>query len=194
MRGIIAVILLLITAPGIAKAVDVAEFMGRSVHVKFKKRDYVKVVEQTAAEGTAAEKKGVLFEIVLAKRRPIGGNRSDTGTVCLGNVATCQTIGQGVLPYWFDANSALRIGDPTATVREIPISSQRAFEAFHLCGWEQQGKSMPFGGQCYTLVLPLEGKVVSLTFLLGRNTGCKRYEACWRKELEKARWIAANVM
>ncbi|MDK3022276.1 hypothetical protein QO239_06585 [Cupriavidus taiwanensis] len=194
MKHIVALTLLLTMGLGIARTLpDVTIFTGDSIQVKIPVRDYTKVTESISAAGSDTEKSGELFDIVLTRRHPLGGNESDTGTVCRGTIAVCESIGRGVVPYWFDANRNLRIGSPTDSVHEISLSARRAFEAFHLCAWVQNGVTMPFGGQCYTLVLPLESKVVSLSFLLGRNVGCKTYETCWRQELKKARWIADNV-
>lgn len=195
MRKIVALALLLTMGIGIARTSrEEIVFNGDSIKIRVPSRDYTKVAESISAVGSDAEHSGVLFDIILTKRHPSGGNESDTGTVCRETVAACQSIGQGVVPYWFDVNGSLRIGSPTASVKEISLSGRRAFEAFHLCDWDQNGMHMPVGGQCYTLVLPLEKKVVSLSFLLGRNVGCQQYERCWRQELKKARWIADNVI
>ena len=193
--GAIALTLLLTMGLGNAGTLpDVVIFAGDSIQIKLPRRDYTKVAENIAATGSDAENNGVLFDIVLSKRHPSGGNESDTGTVCRETIAACQSIGRGVVPYWLEANGNLRIGSPTASVQEISLAGRPAFEAFHLCAWNQNGVNMPVGGQCYTLVLPLQNKVVSLSFLLGRNAGCLNYERCWRQELKKARGIADNVI
>ncbi|SPS01589.1 hypothetical protein [Cupriavidus taiwanensis] len=195
MRGTVALMLLLTMGLGNAGTLsDVVIFVGDSIQIKVPRRDYTKVAENISAAGSDAEKSGVLFDIVLTKRYPSEGNASDTGTVCRETIAACQSFGRGVVPYWLDANGHLRIGSPTASVQEITLSGRRAFEAFHLCAWNQGGVNMPVGGQCYSVVLPLKTKVVSLSFLLGRYVGCQKYERCWRQELKKARWIADNVI
>ncbi|SPA40791.1 hypothetical protein; putative signal peptide [Cupriavidus taiwanensis] len=194
MKKTLALVLLQTMGLGNASALpDVVTFTGDSIQIEVPTRDYTRVAERISAARSDAEHSGVLFDIVLTRRRLLGGNESDTGTVCRKTIADCQSIGRGVVPYWLDVNGILRIGSTTGTVREISLSGRRAFEAFHLCAWNQNGVSMPVGGQCYTLVLPLENKVVSLSFLLGRNVGCQEYERCWRKELKKARWIAGRV-
>lgn len=194
MKRTLALVLLMTTGLSNASALpDVVMFTGDSIQVEVPTRDYMRVAESISAAGSDAEHSGVLFDIVLTRRRPLGGNESDTGTVCRKTIAVCQSIGRGVVPYWLDVNGILRIGSATEIVREISLSGRPAFEAFHLCAWNQNGVNMPVGGQCYTLVLPLENKVVSLSFLLGRNVGCQKYERCWRQELKKARWIAGRV-
>lgn len=194
MKKVVAIFLPFLMIPCSARVMDGMEvFDGRSVHLEFKKSDYRSAKERPAAEGSDAEKNEILFDITLTRSRQIGGSSSDSGTVCRGTVAKCQSIGQGILPYWIDAGNSLRIGEPTEVVREVVIANRRAFEAFPLCGWDHRGATMPVGGQCYTVVMPLENKVVSLSFLLGKNVGCRRYESCWRKELAKVRAIAASA-
>lgn len=193
----IAALILLLTL-SLSNAADGASgniFSGKLLKFTFDRKQYSSIMERPAAEGADAGTKELLYELNLQRQHPIGGIDADSGTVCRGTIASCQEIGQGIVPYWEDGlDGSLRIGDPTETVRESVIGGKKAFEVFPLCGWSGKEENSPMGGQCYTAVLSFSDKVISFTFILGKNSGCKDYERCWRKELNSARRILASVL
>lgn len=168
-------------------------FAGQSVSIEYDVRNYKKITETVSAEGSDAAKSGIAYDLSMERRRPLGGSYSDSGTICFGDLTTCTAQGGMPVSYWTDAQGQLRIADPTEPVQKAKVGERDVFEAFPLCGWEQNGVSAPRGGQCYAVVLPLAGKVVSFNFLLGKNTGCRQYEKCWSAQLRKVRDVASSA-
>lgn len=134
------------------------------------------------------------IEISLIKRKELGGTQSDAGWVCHDSVSVCATA-DGTQNYWLDeAANEIRVGGPTEPVRKTKLGAWIAYEAFPLCGWASTtGRSSPYLGQCYAVVLSSDNKTVSFQILLGRNTGCHNVEKCWAKPLARIRQMMHSI-
>ncbi|NSX06288.1 hypothetical protein [Cupriavidus gilardii] len=168
-------------------------FSGESVSFEFDATRYQSITEAGSVERGDGSTPAQAYNLTLHRRHAIGESDADAGTVCLLPLNTCANRGGGELPYWLDEGSELRIFGPTEPVRRRTLGGRLILEAFPLCGWHDGNDWMPYGGQCYVAVLPLESKVVSFTFLLGKASGCKQYERCWAGQLRATRRMLATV-
>lgn len=169
-------------------------FIGESVSLQYDARRYKAITETVVEpEGMLVRGNAAIYRLDLLRNRTIGDSEADLGTICMGTLAACATVYRAQTQYWLDDQNELRIFSPTEPVGVVTIGGRQVYEAFPLCGWAGISGTVPYGGQCYVAVIPLESKVISLTFLLGEADGCRRYDRCWAKALESARGIAATV-
>lgn len=168
-------------------------FSGKSVSFQFDGTRYKSITETASAERGDGSTPDQVYNLTLHRRHAVGESDTDVGTVCLLSLNACATTGRGALPYWLEASGELKVFGPTELVRRRTVGGRLILETFPLCGWHDGNDWMPYGGQCYVAVLPLEDKVVSFTFRLGRASGCKQYERCWADRLRAARRMLATV-
>lgn len=191
-----AVALMLSTFSVISSASEMARleyFSGKSISFQYGRQDYKSITEAVSTEGADAARPELVYDVLLDRHQVGKGTHADLGTVCLDTMTTCISEAGSLVPYWFDQNGGLRIAGPTEHVYKKTMGGRYIFEAFPLCGWDDESEAIPLGGQCYIAVIPLQNKTVSFTFLLGKADGCKDYDKCWRTQLKKVRRIVESA-
>lgn len=108
----------------------------------------------------------------LARR---GNDIIDSITVCGDSLSTCASTENQTRPYWLDADTgSLAIFETTSTVTHRKVQDGDVYEAFPLCpSTDKEGRSDPYGGECYVAVKAAWSKTYSLTYWLGASGNAK---------------------
>lgn len=130
--------------------------------------------------------------LTLKKRKAMGGNRADSGTVCLGSVAECANQ-RPDFGYYANTEGEVNVAPPGENKITSRLGKWEIVESFLLCGWSNSsGRHQPYGGQCYSLALISEDKTVGFNFLIGK-AGCKNISSCWPDEISRIRKMIGSV-
>lgn len=99
------------------------------------------------------------------------GDAIDILTFCNNSLSVCASGDSQIRPYWFDpSDGTLALFHVTATVKHHRTQEGDIYEAYPLCPADgSDGRTIPYGGECYIALITNDRETVSLTYWLGQH-------------------------